>query len=180
MGAMTCFQPEQIRTAGEALDIAEDRTGGHYKYSLAQWKRHRYGVKTLADLHGHEISRVPAFAVLNKYSNPGLFFERTGRGGERDFYSICLQDHRILKAMERDDRLRLLPLLVYVFTHELVHIVRFCSFAQRFDVRGEDREREEEVVHSITMEVLKGLSLKNLGYILESYRSHGWFARESF
>lgn len=174
---MASFASAEIKTAGEALDIAEDRTGEHYKYSLAQWKRHRYGVKTLADLRGHEITRVPAFAVLNKYSNPGPFFERFERN--RDFYTICLQDHRILKAMERDKKLCLLPLLVYVFTHELVHIVRFCNFAQRFDARGEDREREEEIVHAITMEALKGLSLKNLGYILESYRSHVLFARET-
>ncbi len=177
MGGMACFETDQISTAGEALDIAEDRTGGHFKYSLAQWKRHRYGVKTLADLQGHEIASAPAFAVLNKYSNPGPIFEQSGRN--RDFYTICLQDHRILSAMGRDTKLSLLPLLVYVFTHELVHIVRFCSFAQRFDARGEDREREEEIVHAITMEVLNGLSLKNLGYILESYRSHGLFARES-
>jgi hypothetical protein len=177
MVAMPCFRAEDLETVGEALDIAEDRTSGHYKYSLAQWKRHPYGVKTLASLQGHEIARAPAFAVLNKYSDPALPFERTGRKG--DFYSICLQDHRILKAMARDHRLRLLPLLVYVFTHELVHIVRFCNFAQRFDIRGEVREREEEIVHATTMQILKGLSLRQLDYILEVYRSHGLFAREA-
>jgi hypothetical protein len=177
MGAMPCFRVEDLETVGEALDIAEDRTSGHYKYSFAQWKRHRYGVKTLAGLQRHEIARTPAFALLNKYSDPAPLLERCGRKG--DFYSICLQDHRILGAMARDDRLSLLPLLVYVFTHELVHIVRFCNFAQRFDIRGEVREREEEVVHGTTLEILKGLSLKQLDYILEVYRSHGFFAREA-
>ncbi|MCF8063370.1 MAG: hypothetical protein K9M82_12695 [Deltaproteobacteria bacterium] len=177
MGVMSCFRAEDLETVGEALDIAEDRTSGHYKYSFAQWKRHRYGVKTLAGLRHHEITRAPAFAVLNKYADPDPLFERAGR--KRDFYSICLQDHRILTAMDRDDRLSLLPLLVYVFTHELVHIVRFCNFAQRFDIHGEVREREEEVVHATTMEVLKGLSLTRLDYILEVYRSHGFFARQA-
>jgi hypothetical protein len=174
---MPFFRAEDLETVGEALDIAEDRTGGHYKYSFAQWKRHRYGVKTLASLQRHEIAKAPAFAVLNRYSDPDPRFRRTGR--VEDFYSICLQDHRILKAMERDHRLSLLPLLVYVFTHELVHIVRFCNFAQRFDIHGEVREREEKVVHATTMEILKGLSLKQLDYILEVYRSHGFFAREA-
>jgi hypothetical protein len=172
MNAKDCFRTEEIRTAGDALDIAEDRTGGHYKLSFSQWKRHRYGVKTLAALRRHEISPEPAFAVLNKYSDSGHSFDRYG--WKRDFYTICLQDHQILSAMERDPRLRLLPLLVYVFTHELVHIVRFCSFAQRFDIIGSDREREEETVHAITLEALKGLSLNSLDYILDAYRSHGF------
>lgn len=175
MNAKACFRIEEIKTAGDALDIAEDRTGGHYKLSFTQWKRHRYGVKTLASLCRHEIAPEPAFAVLNKYSDAGHTYDR--HGWKEDFYSICLQDHRILSAMERDEKLSLLPLLVYVFTHELVHIVRFCNFAQRFDITGEDREREEKIVHAITLEALKGLSLNNLEYILDAYRSHGFFAR---
>lgn len=175
MDGKTYFRTEEIKTASEALDIAEDRTAGHYKLSLNQWKRHRYGVKTLASLGRHEIATEPAFAVLNKYIDAGDTFDR--HGWKRDFYSICLQDHRIRSAMERDEKLSLMPLLVYVFTHELVHIVRFCNFTQRFDVTGEDREREEEIVHTITLGVLKGLSLNNLGYILDSYRPHGFFAR---
>jgi len=171
MGAKGCFSAENIKTVSDALDIAEDRTGSFYKVSFDQWKRYRYGVKTLSNLNQNEIAPDFAFALLHKYSDQGKAYHP--RAWKRDFYSICLQDHRILNALGRDGNLRLLPLMVYVFTHELIHIVRFCNFAQRFEVGGEDRDKEEKIVHAKTLEVLRNLSLKNLEYILDVYRDHG-------
>ena len=55
-------------------------------------------------------------------------------------------------------------------THELVHIVRFCNFFQRFDVSKEERDREERIVHDTTFKILEGLSLPKLGYVLDSYQ----------
>ncbi len=170
MGARACFESKEIETVSEALDIAEDRIAGHYKFSFGQWKRHRYGVKTLSQLIAEEIAPEPAFALLHKYSAEDRALE-PGRA-KKDFYAICLQDHRILGALARDQRLRLLPLMVYVFGHELIHIVRFCNFYQRFEVRGEGRRQEEEIVHTITLEALKGLQMANMEYILASYRAH--------
>jgi hypothetical protein len=165
------FKREQLMTVSEALDIAEDRTGAHYKFSSAQWKRHRYDVKTLAGLRKSEI--VPeAFALLYKGVKRPDRFEPESRN--RDDYLICIQDHEILKALRRDENLGLLPLLVYVFTHELVHIVRFSSFLQRFEVSEKDRESEEKVVHSTTNRILRKLSLPQLDYVLQSYEHHGF------
>lgn len=168
--ALWPFERKQLITVSEALDIAEDRISGHYKFSSVQWKRHRYDVKTLSSLKNEEI--VPkAFALLYKgvRNSDDLAFGNR----ERDFYLICLQDHEILKAMRRDQNLELLSLLVYIFTHELVHIVRFSNFLQRFDVSKCDREMEEKVVHSTTHQILRGLSLPKLDYVLSSYQSHG-------
>lgn len=163
------FEKKDIRTVIEALDIAEDKTGNFYKFSFAQWKRHHYDVKTLCGLRDDEISQT-AFALLNKCRRSLDTFE--SRTKERDFYFICLQDHKIRFALRRDKNLGLLPLLVYVFTHELVHIVRFCNFTQRFEIKGKGREEEERVVHDTTFQILKDVSLSNLDYILGSYRSH--------
>jgi Mg2+ and Co2+ transporter CorA len=91
---------------------------------------------------------------------------------ERDYYLICLHDHQILEALRKDRNLQLLPLLIYVFVHELVHIVRFCNFSQRFEVSDERREKEEKVVHSTTFDILKGLSLPRMDYVLHSYQNH--------
>jgi len=65
-----------------------------------------------------------------------------------------------------------LSLLVYVFTHELVHIVRFCSFLKRFETSGSERDKEENIVHAKTFEILKDTSVPKLDYIFDSYRSH--------
>jgi len=163
------FGKEDLYTVSEALAIAEDKTGDFYKFSFGQWKRHRYDVKTLLDLKNREITP-NAFALLNKCSRVIDNFESKTK--KMDFYFICLQDDRILEALRRDKILGLLPLLIYIFTHELVHIVRFCNFSQRFEISGKGKEKEERVVHTTTFEILKDLSIPKLDYILESYHEH--------
>ena len=163
------FEDKGIEAVSEALDIAEDKIGDYYKFSFGQWKRYHYDVKTLTNLSNNEII-THAFALLNKGARVISHFESKTK--KRDFYFICLQDHQILKALRRDKRLGLLPLLVYIFTHELVHVVRFCNFFQRFEISGEGREIEERIVHDITFGILKSLSLPQLDYVLESYHNH--------
>jgi len=163
------FRINDLSIFSEALEIAEDKTGDFYKFSFGQWKRHRYDVKTFSNL-SHKETAPDVFALLNKCSRPVSGFESKTK--VRDFYFICLQDPQILKALRRDQNLRVLPLLVYIFTHELVHIVRFCNFFERFEVSGVGREKEERIVHETTFDILKDLSLPRLDYILEAYNRH--------
>ena len=79
----------------------------------------------------------------------------------------------MIAAAERDARLRLLPLSVYVLTHELVHVVRFCTFLQRFDTEPEERRREEAEVHDITRKALAGMNLADLDYVVRVYQNYG-------
>lgn len=167
--ALRSFQGVDISTVSDALGIAEEKTGDFYKFSFGQWKRHRYDVRTLQVLREAEITS-HAFALLSKCSRVTSDFE--SKTLKRDFYFICLQDHQIIRALKRDKELILLPLLVYVLTHELVHIVRFCNFHQRFDICGDGREKEESIVHSTTFEILEDLPLKGIEYILDAYQSH--------
>jgi hypothetical protein len=163
------FEDKSIEVLNEALVIAEDRTSDYYKFSFGQWKRHHYDVKTFISLEEDEIASY-AFALLNKRSRLVEGFESKTK--KRDFYFICLQDHHILNALNRDKNLNLLSLLVYILTHELVHIVRFCNFHQRYELKGKGKEREEKLVHGTTYDILKNISLKNMEYILDSYRFH--------
>ena len=167
--ALSSFKQPDLEKLSDALDIGEDATGNFFKFSLGQWRRHRYDVRTLSSLSGDEI-RPHAFALLNKSSRVIGDFESKVK--ERDFYFICLQDHLILNALRRDKELGLLSLLVYVFTHELVHIVRFCSFLNRFEISGRERDKEEKIVHAKTFEILKDISVPRLDYILDSYKIH--------
>jgi len=166
---MAFFRQHELVTVSDALDIAEDATGNFFKTEIGQSKRYGYDVKTLSSLKGRQISDV-ALAVLSKGTRVLKDFEP--RTKIRDFYFICLQDHLILKAVERDEDLALLPFMVYIFTHELVHIIRFSNFFQRFDVTHRERAEEEEVVHSLTYDVLKKSSLAKLDYVLDSYQGH--------
>jgi hypothetical protein len=163
------FEGVDISIVSDALGIAEEKTGDFYKFSQGQWKRHPYDVRTLPVLRSDEIIS-HAFALLSKCSRIANDFE--SRTSKRDFYFICLQDHQIIRALRRDKELRLLPLLVYVFTHELIHIVRFCNFYQRFDISGDRREKEEGIVHCTTFEILEDLPLQGIEYILDAYQDH--------
>jgi hypothetical protein len=166
------FSKSDLHTLGDALDVAEDRIDGFYKLSLRQWRRCRFDVKTLRRLNEKEIAR-RAFALLNKHAATQ---SDMGWGtSTHDRYVICVQDDQILQAIERDRNLRLLALLVYVFTHELIHVVRFSTFDQRFEVSGPSRQKEESYVHAKTHEILKDVSLPQLDYVLEAYRNHRVF-----
>ncbi|MBN2034698.1 MAG: hypothetical protein JW836_15630 [Deltaproteobacteria bacterium] len=167
--SLSPFNRENILTASDALHIAEDKIGDFFKLSSGQWKKYPFFVRTLANLSEGQI--VPdAFALLEKSSTKSDYLE--DREKDRDHYFICLQDHEILKALSRDSELCLLPLLVYVFTHELVHIVRFCNFLQRFEVRDREREKEERLVHDTTYKILRRLTMPDLNYVLDSYESY--------
>ena len=162
------FNTKQLYVLGEALDIAEDMTSNHFKLSLSQWRQNPFDVRTLSNFFGEDI-RDNAFALLKKYAPAGNENVEPSYK-RREFYLICMQDHRILKALQRDRQLELLPLLAYILTHELVHIVRFCKFQVRFDTQEEtSRKKEENSVHQITYEILKDLPLPNLSSILDSY-----------
>jgi hypothetical protein len=165
------FKGEDLSVVTDALDISEDITGNFFKFSTGQWKRFRYDVKTLADLTSDEISE-EAFAVLSRRTRVVTDYGPTSL--KKDYYFICLQDHQVLKAIGRDGEIGLLPLLVYVLTHELVHIIRFSNFVKRYDVSGSDREMEERVVHSITYEILRKTNVPRLDRVLDRYRDHRW------
>ena len=163
------FNPAQIRVISQAVEISEDVTANHFKIPTAQWKHVRYDICTLAGLKGEEITQI-AFAQISRYSREP---DHTLRGGRQyDYFKICLQDHNIMAAVERDELLHLLPLSVYVVTHELVHVVRFCKFLQHFDAEPEERQLEETRVHEITQKALSTLSLPDLDYVLQAYQKY--------
>ncbi len=163
------FKDGHIDTLSEALRIAEVETSNFFKLSQNQWGRYRYDIKTLADLKREEIC-CDAFAVLNRYET--IPIKGIPDLKRRDFYFICLQDHRILEAIERDKRLQLLSLLLYIFTHELIHIVRFGRFYQNFFANQGVKEMEEKIVHRITYEVLRRLPLSGIEYVLDAYKNY--------
>ncbi len=77
----------------------------------------------------------------------------------RDFYLILLPEKRLLQ-MGQGDYLR--ALLLYVFTHELVHMVRFVRFAASFWMPSAQRIKEEILVHQLTSKILRAVSLPAL------------------
>ena len=168
--SMRTFDPNEMAVVAQAVEIAEDVTANYFKISTSDWRHVRYDIATIATMSAEEITD-GAFAQITRYSH--LLEPQRRETRPYDFFKICLQDHTIAAALERDENLRLFPLMVYVATHELIHVVRFCKFLQRFDAEPEERLREEIRVHEITQKALGNVGLARMDYVVQGYRSFG-------
>jgi hypothetical protein len=166
METLATFNPEQIGIVNKAVALAEELVSNYYKMSASQWLHRRYDIKTLAELAPDEVVEGP-FAQIVRYE--GRHRDRALGSSTYDLYKICLQDHAILAVLEKKLNLQLLPFVLYIVTHELIHIVRFSRFLQYFDAAADERLAEEKRVHVKTHEILEPCSLPGLGEVLEFY-----------
>jgi hypothetical protein len=165
------FQEEEIAVVRQAIEISEELISDFYKISTSEWKRYRYDIQSLKDLHQDEITDI-AFAQIRRYA---FCPDKRLRGSEPgDYFKICLQDHRIRGALQRNAELLLFPLTTYIITHELVHVVRFAKFLHRFHTSELEKEAEERRVHGLTFRLLENSKIKGLIEVLnvfEDYRA---------
>jgi len=162
----TCFSLDQLAVLNDSVAVAEEMVCNFYKMSASQWLRHRYDVKTRAELSGTEIVEGP-FAQIVRYAARGS--DASLGSSVYDFYKICVQDPAILSVVSATPGLSLFPFLVYVVVHELVHIVRFARFDQHFDAPPEEKEREEERVHRATRSILSRHEIAGMAPVLKFY-----------
>ena len=161
------FNSEDMVIVDQAVIVAEDVISDHYHLTFSSWGKYRYDIKTLRNLNPAEIAD-EAFAQIVRLGHPD--WPSGMRVGE--LYRICLQDQNILRALRRDPNLQLLPLLTYVVTHELIHVVRFYKFHQFFDANEEEREAEESRVHELTFNLLRPVGIKQMPMVFEFYENH--------
>lgn len=141
METFETFTPAQMSVFNEAAAMAEELVSNFYKMSASQWLRSRYDIKTLAELSGNEIVHGP-FAQVIRYEG-----KRKGRdlgSSKYDLYRICVQDHTILSKLQQSPEIELFPFTLYIITHELIHVIRFCKFLQNFDASYEEKMAEEK------------------------------------
>jgi hypothetical protein len=148
------FGKADLRAVEQAREFAAELVGGFYALAPREWERMDYEVCTLRQLTPEEICD-QAFAQVLCYD----CVKRVGADviERRELYRICLQDHRILRVAERGakpDKLDLEAMLLYVLTHELVHVVRFSQRMQQLDLAPELRPIEELSVEQTTKQIL--------------------------
>jgi len=168
MEDLLAFDNDQIRILNQAVAIAEDLVSNAYKMSTSQWLHQRYDIRTLKDLSPEEIIHGP-FAQLVRYEG-----HRSGTAlssAAYDFYKICIMDHTILATVGQASQLKLFPFVLYISTHELIHIVRFSKFLAHFDTAPEDREAEEAQVHLHTRNILEEVNIADIDPVLAYYRN---------
>jgi len=158
----------------EAAIITEEIVGNYFRFSNKEWKKMPYDIKTSAELKKEEKTPQEAFAQVLFYS---ISWEKKRRGTDcYQFYRICLNDHLILKEKERQ-LILLLPFLVYILTHELVHIVRFSRFYQLPHIT-KNKFEEEMIVYKITFDILSSLKLTGVNKIIRLFMPNEALARK--
>jgi hypothetical protein len=160
------FHPEQKELLKEAAVIAEEVTSDFFKLSPAHWRRARYDILTLEGLSREEISP-HAHALVAKYE--GCPQNSSLQSAWFDYYRVCLQDHNILRTLKARPQLSLFPLLLYVITHELVHVIRFSQFLALFEACGKEQAQEEARVHQLTQKILAPLNFLELSPVMSYY-----------
>lgn len=160
-GARPQFGAEHRGPLGRAIDLAEEVVSEHFRFSETFWReKARWELKTLAELEPAEITD-QALAQIIKYSGPDHHRFRA-----REFFRICLQDHRLLAA-RMNAGLDFLTLLCYVIVHELIHVVRFARHDQLFEAPSTARLEEELLVHDLAVGFLKPLALTGADKVFE-------------
>jgi hypothetical protein len=174
---MKYFGRRELAIAREKLNEAESLLSEYYCIPGREWPLYPYGVRTLVDLDEMTDSeQVLASVTKYEFSSP----IRVTRS-RFDYYEIRLQDHNILSASSREgDGISFESLMLYVLTHELVHVFRFANLPQRFFVGEEEKVREERWVHRITSNILRMKNESGFTPVLEAYNEYPFQAPFSF
>lgn len=163
------FSKQELLKVDEAVRLSEELVNNYFKMSSTQWLKNRYDIKTAKDLAFHELLDGPVAQVI-KYE----VRQKDVSLGSSSFwlYKVCLQDSAILSTVEREKDLLLDSFLLYILTHELVHIVRFLKYEQRYENKNEADVTldEERKVHQLTHAILKPISILGLSKVFEFYK----------
>lgn len=162
------FNTEELLRVDEAVKVSEELVNNYFKMSSGQWLKNRYDIKTTKDLARHEHIDGP-FAQVIKYE--GRKKDIPLGSSSFSLYKVCLQDESILSAIKKKNLL-LDPFLLYVVTHELIHVVRFLKFKQRYENKNESDVTldEERTVHRFTHTILKPISVPGLKQVFDFYK----------
>jgi hypothetical protein len=165
------FNTTQIPLAGKAFNDAEKLVSHNFRMSEVQLRQNRYDVKTLAFLEEHEVND-GAFAHLCKYSYEKPFQKGQDGSSGFDFYRVCLQDDRILDAVDRANSfIKFSPLLLYIAVHELIHVLRFGNGDIDFGASQKEKEQEEKIVHGLSCDTLQPMKNHDLNIVLDCFNS---------
>jgi hypothetical protein len=161
------FSPEQRHQVIHAIDEAERRTTQYYCIPPFRWEQLPYDLLTRQDLEWAPLPDPVLAQVqrLQKLSPQSL--------KSFDFYRIQLNDPAILGVVERESLAgRFYPLMVYILTHEMVHLVRLSTILKSEDQAGLTLETEEKRVQSISRQILSDGHPPDFGPILDRFCSY--------
>jgi hypothetical protein len=142
------FSSEQRNLAVDALGEAEERTAAFYCIPPYRWQQLNYDLLTRQD---QEWEPLPDVVLAGVRRLQGISARRRKTF---DFYRIQLNDPSILLAAERENLADgMYDFLLYILTHELVHLVRLSTIHRNADDLQALREPEEHQVQKISRQI---------------------------
>lgn len=170
-----CFNSNELEKVSHVVGVSEELVNDYFKLSSSQWLKNRYDIKTSKDLEDHELLDGP-FAQVVKYE--GCKNDMALRSSSYSFYKVCLQDNAILSAIS-ENQFKFDPFLLYILTHELVHVVRFSKFEKRYENKNESDVtfEEERTVHGLTYHILNTVTISGLNQVFDFYKD--WIDSDS-
>jgi hypothetical protein len=148
-----------------AMDEAEEHTTHYYCIPPREWQQLRYDLITRQDSEWEPMPE-PVLARVQH-------LERVSPRPKSplEFYRIQLNDPRILSVARRDNLERSIhAFLVYILTHEMVHLVRLSSILDNRTDFLLPSEEEEERVDRISRQILGSKTCHQFGPVLERFR----------
>ena len=159
------FSDSERRLVISALGEAEERTSGYYCIPPRHWQRLQYDLITGKDL-GWEPLPHTALAKVQRVAQINA-----RRRVPADYFRIQLNDPSILSAAKREKlEPDIYPFLVYIITHEMVHLVRLSSILDGDDNSPSGAEVEEERVDRISRQILSRTGCEHFRPVFEKFR----------
>lgn len=158
------FNTTEKKIIYSALTEAAEYLSEFYCFSPREWFNHCYDLKTELEVSLDKCNR-NAFAEVMQYT-PAL---KDVSPFPKERYQICLFDSKILKTLWRYQDLEFYPFMIYILTHELIHVARFCQDFHPFECDEESLQREEQKVSQLTHQVLDVKNSESLSNISSVY-----------
>ncbi|MBI3073429.1 MAG: hypothetical protein HYY84_15060 [Deltaproteobacteria bacterium] len=165
------FTNEEIARVECVSVVAEELTSDALRVADFASPTFTYDIQTAA-AHEDEFAAILPRRALAEVRRVVRFpFGNDRRRDPR--FRLVLNDPRILAVADRHPG-ALDAVLLFVLTHELIHIIRFATFRREFEASRAARRQEESLVNAMTEHVLDRSavrkSFQGLAGILERFR----------
>jgi hypothetical protein len=150
------------------MDEAEEHTLSYYCIPPHRWQQLKYDLVTRQD---REWEPLPDAALARVQR---LHHFRPLRDSAYDFFRIQLNDPGILNAAQRESlEPDLYPFLLYILTHEMVHLVRLSTILPDEREVRLSMEEEENRVQRVAYRILSNTPDQRMGPILTRFCTAG-------
>ena len=141
------FTESEIARVERVSVVAEELTSDALPVADFGSPPFKYDIETVATQDSGSAAGLPRRALAEVRRVVRFPFGYARRHDPR--FRVLLNDPRILAVADRHPG-ALDALLLFVLTHELIHVIRFATFRREFEASRRARRQEEDVVRSLT------------------------------